>query len=466
MSAISSFFQTNSLLAPSQNSTPASISWDKSKNSNYSKLYLGPGQTNVPGVTNIFYAPYEFVRSNKAILKAVKIDDQEGLVENGLRIASTPFSFFNSVSQLVYYACKAGVYFNVLAETLNPTLISLSTYIIGVGLVMCAFEGVLETLGLIRAAKLHLKHYPSDLESFRKTLSIQDPIQRKQKISELLERFLQRSPLSIEVKNEIEAFLRKNDLSNDEFFNQLTNVFNQIEENIYLTKLSQFRQAYFQISPEELEKIETEIQKKGAEAQREKIIHANLKRKSNDLIRRVQPWLANKIEQTLPGIIQDLQSDDALKRQEAKGKAAEIFDNIKMQSQKKLLIHGVGLAAVLITAVGLILSLSCFALPFLIPFIVVSGGGILAIARYFLNRGLINSTGWEFNGENCIPKFIQAMAKKTPSVEKKAPEPISTILYFDPLDRENRVPRKKEKRNRVVREELDFTMAIPPWIKI
>jgi hypothetical protein len=457
MTIIKSGLQENNLLQTSQISNGTSAYPAQSKISNSFKLYLGPGSTNVPGITNLFHAPYEFFNSIKAVVKADKIDDYEGVVENGLRVVSTPFTFLNSLSQLALYIIKGGLLFKVISGSLRNSLAPLSIYISSMGFVMCAIEGFLEASGLIRTAWWHADKYPSDLESLKKVLNISDPTRKHQECIKLVEQFSKKPSLSPELKNQIETFLKTKDSPNEGLFNKSNEILNQIEENVYLNGLNQLQRNYFQISPENQKEIEDYVQNKLSNLApkkqqeiKEKLTKVELKRAKIKLIRRVQPWLADEIEQTIPGIIQDLQSRDLLKRKEAKEKAAEIFENIKTQSHKKLLIHGIGLAAVLITTAGLILG--CIACPFFIPAIVMTIGGILALARSCLNSGYIDSKGWEFKPENCIPSFIKSIYKKMVSKKgEKTSE--STLSTFQWNTSRNRDP--------FARRGCDYTITVP-----
>jgi hypothetical protein len=465
MSATSLNLGINHLSLPNQNSVVTSTSSFSSKISNASKLYLGPGYTNLPGITNLFYAPHEFIKSIKAILKAEKINDQEGVLENGLRVVSTPFSFLNSLAQLAWYILEGGIYFKILSAALQNSLAPLTLAISVVGFIICSIEGVLETYGLIRTKQFYSRHFPFELESFKKIFNITDPVQRQQKFLEFLEKFPSKSELPIEVRNEIETFLRRKDYSNEEFSILSTNLLNQIEKNIFLKKLQRLHRTYLQISPEEMNGIERYVQKKfrnisppEQQQKKENIIKAELNRRKNDLVRRVQPWLANEMSQNVPEIIQNLQSADSLTSKQAKEKAAEIFNHIKMQSQKKFLIHGIGLTAVLITIAGLILSY--VACPLFIPFTVLIIGGILAFARYYLNVGLIDSKDWEFKIENCIPSFIRAIFKK--QKEHKVAKPVPLALDFD-LIRSNSLSLEN---NFHPKNHFNFTITVPVGTRV
>jgi hypothetical protein len=455
----------NHLSFSNQNSSATSTPVSSSKISNTSNLYLGPGSTSLPGITNLFYAPYHFVKSIKAILLAEQINDREAIVENRLRMTSNNLNFISSLGQTSWYILQGGIYFKILSETSQHSLAPLGAFISGIGFIICAIEGILETYGLVQTAQFYTHHYPSEIEAIKEIFNLTDPVQRQKKFTKFLEQFSSNTPLPTEVKNEIETFLRKKNYSNEEFSTLSTNLLDQIEKNIYLTKLQQLQRNYFQISSEEMTQIDVEIQKKfsnlsSTEQQQKKeiAIQAKLSKKKNDLARRVQPWLADEISQDASEIIQNLQSADAVKNKEAKEKAAEIFKNIKAQCQKKLLIHGVGLAAVLFTVAGLILS--CAACPYLIPFFIIAIGGILAFARYYLYVGFIDSKGWEFKIENCIPDFIKSIFKKRE--ERKVDSPTSLTLNFSLHPRHS----YSQESHSPPKHNLDFTLKIPVGIRV
>ncbi len=394
----------NNLPISNQISTPASTISPSSKNSSPSIVYLGSGTTNLPGITNLFFAPYEFFHSMKAMLSAEKINDREGILQNGLRVISTPFSFIDSVSKLVWYIFEGGIYFKLISAAYHRTLLPLTWYITGIGFIMCAIEGVIESISLYRTKQFYTDYYPQEIEPLKKN--------------------------------------------------------HPIDEKIYLNKLQQLQNRFLKISPEKLQKIQDYAQSKPLSVDKqklqEKIINAELTTQKNDLIRRVHPWLADEIEQKIPGIIQNLQSSDPTKRAEAKDKAAEIFQNMKVQTHKKILIHSIGLAAVLVTTIGLILG--CLAFPFLIPLVVLLAAGALSLARQFLHGGLMDSKGWEFNVKNCIPSAVKTIYHKIVSPEKKAKPPA-----WQPITLVFELPKRTEEPRRTT---LDFTLTVPSGIRI
>ena len=92
--------------------------------------------------------------------------------------------------------------------------------------------------------------------------------------------------------------------------------------------------------------------------------------------------------------------------------AARIFNDIRIQSHKKLLIHAVGLVAVIATIAGLILGLA--ACPYLIPLALLVFGGGVSFLRYYLHLGLLETQGWHFETKRRIPEFTKTPPRDRP----------------------------------------------------
>jgi hypothetical protein len=294
----------------------------------------------MPGMANIYYAPKEFIHSVKAFVKADAIDDQPGMLENGLRAISTPFSFLHSLGTIAWYVVQGGIYAKLISESLTKTLFPLSASLTGVGVFMCLIEGTIETYGLARAIKFNSTYNSDGADTVKK-------------IEKLYQDFLTVSPAS---RQKIENFVEY---------------------------------TYKELTPA------------GRQAKIQELVNTILDRKLNQLVRHVYPRMAEELKRTIPAIIRDLKSADSSTKSAALKKAEETFKEIKTQSNKQILIHAVGIAAVLVTLAGLILS--CIGCPFLVPFLVLAGGATLSLGRYFLHEGLMDSKGWEFKLENCIP---------------------------------------------------------------
>jgi hypothetical protein len=187
------------------------------------KLYRGPAWTTVPGVANIYYAPKEFISSSKALAKAEAINDRPGIIENGLRTLSTPFSFLNSLGSIAWYVVQGGIYVKLLSETLTTTLFPLSTTVTGLGIFMSLIEGGIETYGLARTL-----NFNSDYLKGTDT---------EKKLEKIWNNFLTVSP---EFKQKVEDYVRnkytpnKRQAKKDEIINEaLDRKFNQLVRHVY-----------------------------------------------------------------------------------------------------------------------------------------------------------------------------------------------------------------------------------------
>jgi hypothetical protein len=414
-----------------------------------SELYLGPGYTNVPGVSNLYFASIEFSKSFRASLEAIKIGDKEGMLEYGLRMTGSPFNLLNAGMQSVSYVANAGMRIKALSTPSASVLTFLATKITAAGLIFSIIEGILETLGLARSVAILKNSYSPDLERIKQALSTETPETRFQKFSECLE-YLRKKPLPEEVKAEIEdLFACKENIPQPEFFMRSEELFGKVKENIYLSKLEQIQKKHFSISPKKIRKIDDYVQTQlshiSAKEKLERKERIELTKKKNQLIRRIQNNLTNELEQSISSLTSGLQSSDKKIRLETLKKTAQVFENIHIQAQKRILTHVIGMLAVAITITGLALALLAF--PYLIPLLVMTIGSVLSFVRYYLDAGYSETRGWDFNTQNCLPSFLQ----KKPAL---SPEPTfeQPTFYF--------YPKKPKLRYQKRRPNLDFTISV------
>ncbi|GEM_PF-7006330 len=405
------------------------------KNSNAtSNLYLGPGGTNVPGMTNVYFASNNFIDGIKALIAAHKINDKEGIVENTLRVIQAPFCFSNAFMQCIYNALYAGVYLKILHYpslpfALGPTAPFFLAISIA-GFIFCVFEGVLETFGLIRTISFFNEIHPTDIEELNLSLSLNDPKERQLKFSTCIQKIL-KHPLPDDLVHEVNSFLEKKDLSEAGFQELANKISDKIERNVYLSKLIKLRESYFQVTPEEVSEINKYAQahlsglsSEESDSRRSQILQNTVDSKRCELIRKIHPWLVNEIEESLTEVISGLQSSEKSKQEVCKEKARALFANIKIQSQKKMFVHTLGIIAVVVTLAGLIAG--CISCPIFIPFLLLAVGTALAVSRSLVHWGYMNTKGWDFSIKNCIeglvPESIREFFNK-PEVKLPPAEP-------------------------------------------
>lgn len=126
--------------------------------------------------------------------------------------------------------------------------------------------------------------------------------------------------------------------------------------------------------------------------------------KKCDLARRMRPWLAMEIEGKIPKLLKGLNSIDDKVRMQSLEEAKSLIASIDLQVTKRLLIHTIGLISLGFTITGLLLTLASG--PFLPIFIILGVGGLLAGGRYLLSAGYLESRGWKFRLDNCVPTWV------------------------------------------------------------
>lgn len=422
-------------------------------------LYLGAGSANIPGMSNLIYSPLELVEAGYSAYDAYQINDTEGLYESGVKVVQSLFCIVQAILQTTWNFLFTGKFFHFIAD-IDIWLLTgspLSREVAALGFVVCAIEGVLETVGLVRTIKFFKENYSSELQELKETLQLSDSELKQTKLLKCLQKILQ-APFPEEIKNEIDTYLANNELNESDLSNQFLI---KIEESYYLEKAKNIQAKFFEISSEEQLEIEEAIQESPSEnpqLQKQRLTEIHLKRKKNELIRKVHPWLATRIEESLPDLIKNLQSIDPCIRDEAREKALSLFNNIKIQSEKKMIVHSTGLVAIAFTIAGLILS--CFALPLGIAIAFLTIGSALGFTRYCMYYGWMDCEGWKFSAYNCIPNFIRKFYEER--FLKQAADPITVAPpVYTPHTLQFTIP--QQHRRKLPRLNYSFSVPASEW---
>jgi hypothetical protein len=366
------------------------------------KLYLGSASSNLPGVSNLYYAPQEFLDAAETMYHAYSLGDREGLYENAIRITQAFLSYVHALIQTTWNILYIGTFLNFALKSKVSSLLAagsaFSKQLSAFGLTICAIEAIQEAVGLTRSIKFLNENNPLQIEELKKS----SPGKEK-----------------------------------------------ELETAFYLEKLSKIQQKHLTISPEDQAEIDLHIQNTASDQSsseqkklRDSLIEAKLDRKKNALIRRVRPKLANELEQSIPELLKNLSSTNEATRDKASEKAAIIFKRIVTQCHKQQLVHCTGLLSVAFTVIGLILG--CFVLPLGIALTFLFIGMALSGVRYCLHHGFLDSKGWKFSVSRCIPDPIKDLYKALfPPPVPNTPEvlhPIRFELLLPGAARYNRVP--------------------------
>lgn len=181
--------------------------------------------------------------------------------------------------------------------------------------------------------------------------------------------------------------------------------------NLETTKevLTTLYQDYFQLNEEEVAVLSNLCHKIANSSEEKKCIMQGIQwmeMKKAELIHRVHPWAAERIERELTPLLLERLSDP--EDQDAHTIAANLLKIIRQQSWKKVVVHVLGLLTLGIQGVSY--SLMLLGVPFSILFF-----GLFFLcyfSRYFIMRGTFDQEGWRFSAADCIPGFIKTLRAK------------------------------------------------------
>jgi len=428
MTQLISNFNRGNLILPDE---PALALPDASQKFNLSSVesYEGTSWTNVPGVSNIIFAPYEAVVAGGALLRATTNNDPEAWLDASLRLAQQPFSFLSAIAAGAVTILEIGVYFKSFQfQSFLPMANIAASFL---GLILCAIELFCESLGLHRAVSFLSNYYSTGSPKLPDFSEMETPEQLKEKLikwarynienPESMQKNLgtERTQAIVQQLNGFIADLEANGsaLSQPEFRAQTQNFISQVKEKLVLTDLMHLRHKYFSISPLGLERIDALARHRfpdlsGADLEEKKgeIATEFVNRKASDLARRVQPWFVRELDEKLDPLIEKIANGDPQIRAQAHQEAVELLDLMDIQAKKKMIAHIIGIIGITIVAAGLIAGM--FSCPFIIPVILLSIGGAIALGRYCFAMGYWNSRGWHFEISECIPKPIKWVYRK------------------------------------------------------
>lgn len=441
-------FNRGNLVLPTE-STPASPNASQKFNLSTFESYEGTSWTNVPGISNIIYAPYEAVLSIGALIRATSTQDDEAWMDASLRLAQQPFSFLGAIASGAVTVLEIGVYFKSFQfQSFMPAVNAAAS---GLGLVLCAIELFFESLGIYRATSFQSSFYSTGSPKTPDFSQMQDPGELKEKLIKWA-RYTIDNPESMEqslgtattqaIVQQLHGFIADletngNGLSQTEFRAQTQNFLSQVKEKLVLADLKYLRQKYFSITPQGMERIDALARHRfpdltGTELEEKKgdIATQIANRKASDLARRVQPWFVRELDEKLDPLIVKLSNADPQVRAQAHTEATELLDLMDTQTKKKILAHVIGIIGIVIVAAGLIAGMT--ACPFLVPVVLLSIGGAIAVGRYYFSLGYWNSRGWHFEISECIPTPIKWVYRKIKDLGKVQDEARTSPRYEYP----------------------------------
>lgn len=303
-------------------------------------VYEGPTYANVPSALNILFAPGDFASSKAALQRARSLEDSEGRLDAGVRLLGTPFSLING---FLSFAITAQEWDLLIKSNFFETKLSVFAKFTGVlGLILCAAEGTFESLGIKRQLK------------FRKNFSL---------------------PSSGNSVDRVRAAIKN---------------------------LRGIKKKFIDLGKEERAKIHALLREKfphlsgRAKAEKYRALEEQAREvRINKLARRVKPWCAEEILQRISPILKGVSSPDAPTRKQAEAEALDLAEKIDTQSRKKLIVHIVGLIALIATAVTLCCIMG--GIPALVALILLIVASCVSLAKGILSNGWLETPGMEFH---------------------------------------------------------------------
>lgn len=197
-----------------------------------------------------------------------------------------------------------------------------------------------------------------------------------------------------------------------------------LNEQQLIANLDYFRAKYLAITDKEARYIDGCV-KKNPSLNRIQMAATVLQVKRANLERRVRPWCAEKIEAEVEPLLRKLTTLGVGESRAKAGRAAEkLLNTIEMQGKKTLLIHSLALTAVILSGLGFLFSL--IACPPLIPFILMTMGGILSTITVLYGSGTLDQHDWSFSWMRALP-FLTLFAKESRIVKKPEEIELSSL---------------------------------------
>ncbi len=315
------------------------------------------GTLNIPSMLNLFYAPSDIAESVIDQVHSEKTADMEGSRDNCLRLIESPFNIVSSGFSNIEIITTILSYFNVSSAQFS-VLTSLLKKVPILGLIICGFEVLMEGSGMKRAMAL------------RSALSLPDSSLKGQELSSaqimsllsLYKEYCHRDEVTISL---IEDLVQRK-------FPALT-------------------------AQERVEKVrEYETLAWGA--------------KDRQLIRRLFPRCAQEVQEKVPQLLRNMATGNFIHEKEWRLEAKELLSDVKMQLNKKMVMHVMGLLAIALTIAALIAVLC--ACPYVIPLVLIIVSSVFSTVRCAIDIGMMDTKGYHFVGSNFIPNCLKPSCHK------------------------------------------------------
>lgn len=367
----------------------------------------------LPSVFGLFSIPQYFASSLSSLAKAHSFNDKESKLDTRLRITTLPINLTLSLWRGISLILQTNIFLHLCDVKFFTNPLMLAGINIA-GLVLCVVELVFETVSLARQVRF-LKRYDFNLvDKIQALLSIQDPVKKRELMVSCCKKLkshkialdspsLQKTLTHLEHSLHSHAPLSK-------ILLEAQAIFQEVQTALLEHQLTQLEEKYLLLTKNKTSTIQHVADK--TLPPEETVISLQKKEltvKMGKLARRVQPWLAQEMQNTLSPILSKLRSKNTLEQKAGRILAQELLTNLKAQGQKKALVHVLSIITLALTAAAFIgLLASC---PPAIPMVLFLIGGAFSISSYLMQYGTLKHKGWVFSWTDCIPDGLKMVSK-------------------------------------------------------
>ncbi|MCB1109655.1 MAG: hypothetical protein KDK64_01630, partial [Chlamydiia bacterium] len=353
--------------------------------------YEVPEFPNYPGTTNLLYIPSDLYHTLRSIYHAVRNRDQEEFSDATARLAGIPANLACATGYLMGY----GLMFKIIPQSLSKVL----PFLYAAGVALCIIEGGVHAWALNRQLNFEAEYDFDFLSNLRYLVSDYDPVKTTRAIRNMA-KLVNEEPESLkqlygdqfeqvkQIFNQMHEELEDNPYDADLIIKKYASPLEEIARLATMKDLKHLEETFLQLNPNEVTAIHSKIVQQNPDKSPEEIqqlTHAKLKqelaKKKKNFARRVRPWMVSEASETISPILGGITLGDS----EAIKEGLRLADDIHVQSQKKKIVHILGIIALVFAIASLVAM--CVSCPASIPFILVGIATVFALGSYLIALG-------------------------------------------------------------------------------
>ncbi len=380
---------------------------------------------NYPAASNLLYFVQDTREAMQANTEALKTGDTEEINDSSIRLAATASNLFGSIGALYEWIKMLPDVSTHLPTTLTHCIKWLC---IPVAIASCIVEGIGDVVGLYRQKRFDEKFDFELMSEFKALLEHPEALDSHEKVAKLIERFSEED--AVNRLKELQDALNQHPLFKRHIMETNAPKIEAIAKEVLQKNLNRMESEYLSLSSEDVANITATAKAKNQNVEEAKKIA--LEKKKKKFARRVMPWMVKEAEGTVPNLLAGLKNKDEQMQKKCLRTGLSLMNDLNIQSQKKKLIHWLGMIALAIAALGfLAMLMTC---PHVVVIALTIAATAIAVIRYGIYKGLMNKRGWDSSLNNVVYETWELIKLKWNefwNFEKatKATQEISLILH-------------------------------------